>query len=347
MSRGGPSESPPGSLLHRVLGAIRAVEPARPGGPLAALVSSAKDPADRAKELARRVAAARHPRASRPGQPFVLICAADHGLALADRRSPDDVGSSASALRAIADGRAAVDALARSAGAALVLVDCGVALAPALSEQPAPLPAHIIDLRIGDGTADIRHGPAMTDAQARSCVDSGIALGLSLAEEGADCIALGHVARGADAAIEIASAVLVGLPTRLLRPPLEELAGAVCAVHARACDDAREPLTLLARLGGYAVGVMAGVILAAASERIPVVLDDPGTALAALLSARLCPAVTGYLFAAHAGHSPGHQQVLYQLGLAPIFEQGVARGEGAGAALAVPILASATHTVAS
>lgn len=248
-------------------------------------------------------------------------------------------------MRELAAGQSAIHALARSAQATVLLVDCGVA-APA--GEPVKISPEVIDLRIGNGTHDVRQRPATTRARAALAIDSGVALGQSLADSGIDCIALGHIAEGAASILETACALLTGLPLNLLEPPHRPIAHALRDAHAHALADERDPLAILTALGGHAIGVMTGVILAAAANRVLVVLDDRGTSLAGLLAARLCPAVTGYLFASHLGQSAGHQQALYELGLTPLFDLGVARGQGEGAALALPALvdASARGTVA-
>lgn len=346
-----------GSLLGQILGEIVPVEPgAEPDKPdqesdAPDLIDSIGISVDRDQQLhglARRIAAAR-PDEPRIERGLVLVCAADHGLVTASDCAADAAdpgGDSASftslaAIRAIASGQAAVNAVARAADATVLVVDCGIAALSPGGEKPEIAVPGSIDLRLGNGTADVRAGPAMTDEQAALAVESGVALGLSLAEADIDCLALGHIAPGADALIEILCALVSGVPIRLLDPAARELARSLLTVHAPVLEREREPLKLLAALGGYALGVLTGVILAAAARRVLVILDGRGTSLAGLLAARLCPAVPGYLFASHAGHSPGHQQTLYELGLAPLVDLDVARGEGVGAALALPVLTAA------
>lgn len=332
-------------LLDQVLRAITAVERSQP--PVGPSMPGSPPDVLKADQLARRIVAIQSARERRISNAAVLICAGDHGLATADRARGEDAACRAM-MGAIASGRAAVNAVARSAGATVLLVDCGVAVPESCIESPggssAGTPPDTIDLRIGNGTADVRHGPAMSRDDALASLDSGVALGLSLADAGIDCLALGHIAPGADPLIEIACALLCQVPFALLDPELRSFAEDLRATHASAL--AGEPLALaaLSAFGGYEIGVMAGVILAAAARRVPVILDARGTSLAALLAARLCPAAAGYLFASHAGKSAGHQQVLFELGLTPIFELGLARGEGAGAALALPIITGAANS---
>ncbi len=109
----------------------------------------------------------------------------------------------------------------------------------------------------------------------------------------------------------------------------------------------RDPIETLATYGGFEIGVMAGVVLGAASQHIPVVLDDSGTSAAALLAARLAPAVARYTVASHAGGGLCHKQALHELGLSPLFDIGIAQGEGVGATLAMQMLASAVRLLSA
>jgi nicotinate-nucleotide--dimethylbenzimidazole phosphoribosyltransferase len=87
------------------------------------------------------------------------------------------------------------------------------------------------------------------------------------------------------------------------------------------------------------------MILAAASMDVAVVLDDHATSAAALIACTLAPATAGYLVAAHGGTQPSHRRALAALGLTPLFELGLARGEGTGAALALPLIDGAAALI--
>ncbi len=96
-------------------------------------------------------------------------------------------------------------------------------------------------------------------------------------------------------------------------------------------------LELLAAFGGPETGVLAGLILAAASTHVPVVLDGYATGAAALVAAALAPHAIGYLVAAHTG-SFTHPRILAHLGLHPVFDLGLGHGEGTGAAMALALI---------
>jgi nicotinate-nucleotide--dimethylbenzimidazole phosphoribosyltransferase len=119
----------------------------------------------------------------------------------------------------------------------------------------------------------------------------------------------------------------------------------VAGALARARVDRSDPLGALAELGGLEIALLAGAALAAASRRIPVVLDGYIATSAALAAAALAPSVRGYLIAGHRSSEPGHRIALEQLGLRPLLELDMRLGEGSGAALAIPIVRTAARVM--
>jgi nicotinate-nucleotide--dimethylbenzimidazole phosphoribosyltransferase len=286
-------------------------------------------------ELAARLAAAQHVERPRLDARCIVVCAGDHGIATdGGARVDSELGlltdhdaPTRAVLRQVAVGPSGLGTAAYAASATLVLVDCGMRGDDALEG--------VLDLRIAAGTADIRRGAAMSRDEAAASVRTGMALLVSLAENGLDVLGVGQVAVGARATSSAIIAALTGMPADTLGQADRE---AVAAALAANRVDPADPLAVLAALGGFEIGVLAGVMLAAASLRIPVVLDDHGTSAAALLAARWQPAVAGYLIAAHPGTTPAHRQVLRALGLVPLYGQAVSQGEGTGPAMALPLL---------
>lgn len=302
-------------------------------------------------ELAARLAAAQHALSPQVTRRCIVVCASDHGVS-ADREVhldealgllPDREAPTRSVLRHLAAGRSALSAAAHAASASLVVVDCGMRGDGDQSGDGAILDLRIaarVDLHPGAGTADIRRGAAMSRVEAALSVRTGMALLLSLAENGLDVVGLGHVAVGSR---WVSSAVIAALTDMAPNALGQADRDAVAAALAANAVDPGDPLAVLAGLGGFEIGVLAGVVLAAGSLRIPVVLDDHGTSSAALLAARWQPAVAGYLFAAHPGTTPAHRQALHALGLEPILGQALSFGEGTGAAMVLPFLDSAAR----
>lgn len=300
--------------------------------------------------VAERLAAARHTPRPRLARRTALLCAADHGVAWPGIDLGLD-GPAAAALRVIAAGEAAVSAAARSADAHLVLVDAGVRGGEALD-----LGRGVMGFRLGDGTASITSGPAMSEETARHGIETGVALTMALADAGLDVLALGQVGPGGDVASGALIAALTGAcPAEVAGDEADAaVIGQALAANAGAVPLSTEPagppgadaaIRALAAFGGLEVALQVGVILAAASVHVPVVLDDSGTWASAMVAAALAPAVRDYLVAAHGGARPGHRRALRALGLDPLFDLGLAHGEGTGALLALPLLDAAARVL--
>lgn len=281
------------------------------------------------ERLAARLGAAQHTGRPRSARRTIVVVAGDHGvgdpgIALGPAHP------TALAAQAIADGSAALAQVARASRAPVVLVDAGV-------REPAALPASAV--RVGRGpTRDLMAGPAMTVVDAALALEAGIALGVALADEGPDgargidLFAVGALGVGADVASAALLGAATGAPPTGLADPLAEAAGARGAELAGASG-----LELLAAFGGPETGVLAGLLLSAASTNVPVVLDGYATGAAALIAAALAPDATGYLVAAHTGAFT-HPRILAHLGLHPVFELGLGHGEGTGAAMALALI---------
>ena len=277
----------------------------------------------------------------KPRGKAIIVAAADHGVVAQGVTSYAQEVTAQMVLNFLADG-AAISVLARNAGVELVIVDAGVA---------NPLPDHrdLHVLGIGRGTADMTLGPAMTREQAEVCVNAGIRLAQQAAENGADLIGTGDMGIGNTTASSAIVAALTG------RPPGEttgrgtgrtdtELAHKTEVVQ-RALEVNRpnpsDGLDVLAKVGGFKIGVLAGVVLGGALERRTVVLDGFISGAAALIADSLCPNVRDYLIASHLSAERGHHAVLSHLGLRPLLDIEMRLGEGTGAVLAMSLIEAA------
>jgi nicotinate-nucleotide--dimethylbenzimidazole phosphoribosyltransferase len=288
-------------------------------------------------------------RTDRPwGTPaLVAVFAADHGVAAAGVSAyPAEVTGQmvASYLR----GGAAVNVLARRAGADVRVVDLGVA------HRPEVLGPHgsLLEYPIGPGTRNFLNEPAMTHVQACAAVSAGLELGQRwAAREGYRVIALGEMGIGNTTTAATLIAALTGAPAAAVvgRGTGIDDAGyqRKCQVVAAALERHRPdpgPDALwqwLARVGGFEILGLAGLALGAAQHQALVVLDGLISSTAGLIAVNLCPALRGSLAAAHIGPEPGHRVVLETLGLRPLLDLGLRLGEGTGAALALPLVAAA------
>ena len=267
----------------------------------------------------------------------VVLAAGDHGYAARDVSAyPQEV--TGQMLANFAAGGAAVNVLAREAGAQLVVVDAGVA-APAEHEGVRPL-------RLGPGTADATEGPAMTAEQALAGLLYGAETAVALAGDGVGIVATGDMGIGnTTAAAAVCAALLPADPEAVSGRGTglddEGLARKVAAVR-RALEvnevDPGDPVRALAAVGGFELAVLAGVCLGAAAEGCVVLLDGFVTGAAALVAARLAPAAAGFMVASHRSPEPGHALVLADLGLRPLLDLGLRLGEGSGALLALPLV---------
>lgn len=291
------------------------------------------------ERLAVRIAGIQRSETPALGTPVVVVCAADHGVA-AEGVSAYPSSVTAQMVANYAAGGAAVSVLARRAGARLVVADCGVA-------EPLPVPG-VLDRRLAAGTASMLRGPAMSRELAVAALESGIALAAEVLD-GAGCVALGEMGIGNSTAAAALCCALAGVTPEqacgrgtglddagLARK--REVVAQALAVNRPSADD---PVGALAAVGGLELAVLAGLALGAAGRRIPVVIDGYPASAAVLVAAALAPALPESLIAAHRSSEPGHALVLAQLGLAPLLDLELRLGEGSGAALALPLLASA------
>jgi nicotinate-nucleotide--dimethylbenzimidazole phosphoribosyltransferase len=312
------------SVLRHV---IDAITPASPAHADAARRRVAGAHAAVLERLAAALGAAQHSPRPRAQRRAIVVCAGDHGVGdpgiALGAAHPTVV-----AAHEIERGSAALAHVARASRASIVVVDAG-------TREPQAMPASAV--RLGTGPSqDLMAGPAMTLDQAARALEAGIALAISLADDGLDLLAIGALGVGS----EVASAALLGAALGAapsgLADPLAEAAGVKGVALAGA-----GALERLAAFGGPETGVLAGLILAAASTNVPVILDSYATGAAALIAVGLAPHAAGYLIAAHTG-SFTHPRILAHLGLHPIFELGLGRGEGTGAAMVLALIDQVT-----
>jgi nicotinate-nucleotide--dimethylbenzimidazole phosphoribosyltransferase len=331
--------------MTRLAELLSAIAPPPPGGADAAErhLDSLTKPAGslgRLEEIALRLALLRGG-APEVRHPVIFTFAADHGVA-AEGVSAYPQVVTAQMVENFLRGGAAVNVLARQAGARLVVADFGVAAPLERSERLVACP-------IGPGTANIAAGPAMTREQAVRAIETGAALAQQALDAGADLLATGEMGIGnTTVASAIAAALTGGAPERVTGRGTgvddATLARKVAVVR-RALEvnqpDAGDGLDVLAKVGGFEIGGLVGVILAGAARRVPVVLDGFIVGSAALIAVALAPAARHALFAAHRSAEPGHALVLDHLGLTPYLDLSLRLGEGTGAALFIHLARAA------
>ncbi len=330
------------SLLEETLAAI-----APPDAALAARTQALLDgktkprkSLGRLEALACRIAAARGVAVPEPPVKAIVVMAADHGVAAEGVSAyPQEV--TWQMVANFARGGAAINVLARHAGAEIVVVDMGV-------KEPVALPG-VLSRRVAAGSRNLAREPAMTREEAAAAVEAGIAIAQDLAARGVTLVGTGEMGIGNTTAASALTAHFTGAAAEAVTGrgtgvDDETLARKVAAVRralALHSASASAPLDALARLGGLEIAGLAGVVLGAAARRVPVVVDGFISGAAALAAVRMAPAAAGYLVAAHRSAEPGHRAVLEALGAEPLLDLGMRLGEGTGAALAMTLVDAA------
>ena len=240
-------------------------------------------------------------------------------------------------------GGAGINVLAAHIGAKVVVADLGVAEQIQKSKIKNQ---NFIDKKIGLGTKNFAKGPAMTKDEAVRSIESGMEIFLDEWNKGIDIVGIGEMGIGNTASASAISAVITG-------KPVKELTGRGTGIddktHSRKIEiigkaialnkpQAKDAIDVLSKVGGFEIGGLAGIVLAAASKRVPVVMDGFISSAAALIAYAIEPKVKDYLIASHCSVEKGHKAILEYLGLKPILDLSLRLGEGTGAALAMPVI---------
>ncbi len=267
----------------------------------------------------------------------IIVMAADHGVT-AEKVSLYPQAVTAEMVKNFLRGKAAVNVLAKNTGASVTIVDIGVA--SDLSPNP-----RLISRKIGYGTHNMARKSAMSYEQAVKSIETGIGIVKMEVEKGADIIGTGDMGIGNTTASSAISVVIMGKPVsevtgrgtgvrgRQLAHKIEVIEKAIALNK----PDRRDPVDVLAKVGGFEIGGLAGVMLGAASLHIPVVIDGFISGAAALIATALSPELKEYLIAGHVSAEGGHRLVLKYLGLKPLLNLKMRLGEGTGAVLGISL----------
>jgi nicotinate-nucleotide--dimethylbenzimidazole phosphoribosyltransferase len=275
--------------------------------------------------------------------PAVFVFAADHGV-VTEGVSAYPQSVTAQMVDNFVAGGAAINVLARQAGARVIVADFGV-------RGPTGGGAALVRCPFGSGTRNMAREAAMSREQAVGAIEAGAALAEQAADAGADFFATGEMGIGnttaaaaitaaiTDAPIEHVTGRGTGVDEATWQHKVEVIRRAL-ALHR---PDASDGLAVLAAVGGFEIAGLVGVVLAAAARRIPVAIDGFIAASAALIAATLAPSSRAAMFAAHRSAEPGHTVALAHLGLTPYLDLGLRLGEGTGAALFIHLARAAAR----
>src|SRR6266436_4252492 len=258
----------------------------------------------RLEELARRLSEMSGQFPPQARRCVIFTLAADHGV-VAEGVSAYPQVVTAQMVENFLRGGAAVNVLARQAGAQVVVADLGVA-------TPLSARAGLVSRRVADGTRNIARGPAMTREQAVAAIEVGAELAEAAVADGADLLGLGEMGIGNTTAASAVTAAITGAPVEAVtgrgtgvddatwRHKVEVVGRAL----ARNRPDRADGLDVLASVGGFEIGGLAGVALAGAAHRVPVAIDGFVATAAGLIAVAIAPAARHFLFASHRSVEP-------------------------------------------
>ncbi len=275
------------------------------------------------------------------GAKRVVVMAGDHGV-VKEGVSAYPSSVTKLMLRNFIDGGAAINVLARRAGASLEVIDVGVA------SDPGDMPG-LLRKNAQRGACNIAKGPAMTHEVAQAAISVGIEAAKRAAALGVTVLGTGEMGIGNTTPAAALFAALLNMPASEFTGPgtgldadgirrKTEVIERALAINKNCLTS---PFETLAALGGLEIAALAGLCLGGAAQRMAVVVDGFISSAAALVAMRLQPASRGYLFFAHRSAEPGHKKFFTAEGLRPMVELDMRLGEGTGAAIAMQILEDA------
>ncbi len=276
----------------------------------------------------------------------IITIAADHGV-VAEGITAYPQAVTAQMVHNFLNGGAGINVLARQVGARIIVVDMGIATELAASPQ-------LLSRKIAPGTRNMCLGPAMSAGEAVKAVETGIEIVTAELAKGLDIVGTGDMGIGNTTASSAICAIMTGMTaaevtgrgTGIDDRQLAHKVEVINRALALNCPGHPQPLGILAGVGGFEIGGLAGVMLGAAAHRVPVVIDGFISGAAALVAAALSPPLPDFLIAAHVSAEPGHRSLLQHLGLKPLLDLGMRLGEGTGAALGIFLSETAVRILA-
>ncbi|WP_232329801.1 MULTISPECIES: nicotinate-nucleotide--dimethylbenzimidazole phosphoribosyltransferase [unclassified Sporosarcina] len=274
----------------------------------------------------------------------ILVFAADHGIT-AEGISAFPQQVTRQMVSNMAGGGAAINVFGRQQQAEFTLVDVGV-MGAAFTEP-------VLDRKIRQGTDNFLHREAMTQEEVEKAISTGFEEALVLFEKGVDCLVVGEVGIGNTTTSSAVVAAITGIdPAELVGYGT----GISSEQHLHKITVVREALNrhqpvasdgydVLRKVGGLELAAMSGAMLAAASKRIPVILDGFISTAAACAAETISEGAAGYMLLGHQSMEPGHQKAFEYLGKKPVLSLDMRLGEGTGAAVAYSVIQSAVRMV--
>jgi len=273
----------------------------------------------------------------------IFTMAGDHGVASEGvSLFPQEV--TCQMIENFIKGGAGINVLSRHCGAEVVVVDMGTL------KRVEGLRFKVkgfIDKKVGFGTKNMAKGPAMTREEAIKAIESGIEVfEEEFKKTRIDIVGTGDMGiantTSSSAIVSVCTGAfcreVTGRGTGIDDKQWQLKVGVVEKALNINKPDSTDPLDILSKVGGFEIGGICGVVLAAASRRVPVVMDGFISTAATLLTYKFSPVVKDYVFAAHKSQEKGHGIALDYMGLRPLLDLEMRLGEGTGSALAMNII---------
>lgn len=289
----------------------------------------------RLEEFARRLVAITEDRMPSINKKAIFTFAGDHGVTEEGVSAyPKEV--TAQMVFNFLRGGAGINVLARHAGADVIVIDIGVDYDFGELEG-------LVNMKVIKGSKNFTKGPAMTRDEAVRCIEVGIELANAYAKRGYKIFGTGEMGIGNTTPSSAIASVLTGKPVSEVTGRgtgiTDEVLKRKIAVIEEGIrfnkPDPTDPIDVLAKVGGAEIGGIAGLVLGATANRIPVVIDGFISTAGALIAYCIEPKTRDYMFAAHNSVEIGHKAMLDKMGLRPILDLDLRLGEGTGAALAM------------
>ncbi len=237
-------------------------------------------------------------------------------------------------------GGAGINVLARHVGARVVVVDMGVAAELNLKDS------NFLNKKIAHGTKNFAKGPAMTREEAIRSILVGIEVAEEQIKKGTDIIGTGDMGIGNTTPSSAIAAAITGESARKVTGRGTGINDDTFEKKVKVIEKAlrlnkpnpKDAIDVLAKVGGFEIGGLAGVIIAGAANRIPVVIDGFISGAAALIATGIAPRAKEYIIASHLSAEAGHRVMLEHMGLKPLLNLNLRLGEGTGAALGISLV---------
>ncbi|MCS1351856.1 nicotinate-nucleotide--dimethylbenzimidazole phosphoribosyltransferase [Mechercharimyces sp. CAU 1602] len=275
---------------------------------------------------------------------MVVVMCGDHGVVEEGVSAyPQEV--TGWMMRNFASGGAAINVLARQMGAEVLVIDMGT--------KAEKIPGSVLNRKVRAGTSNLAREAAMSRDEAWLALRHGEEVIEDLQKRGIHLLAVGEMGIGNTTAATAITSVLIGLPVNQCTGFGTGLTEGQRQVKVRVIEqalrhnrpDPKDPIDILAKVGGFEIAGMVGVMIGAAKAGLPIVLDGVISSAAALLAVRMEARVQDFLFASHLSVEPAHALILQDLSLEPMLDAKLRLGEGSGAVLAFPLFDAAVAIV--